>query len=417
MSIWIWERPSWPNFEFDEGRYKGFHRQFEFNRQNMLAGVIFFDDQDKENFRIAVTGMEALKSSEIEGERMDLPKLIGSIKANFASFNRSPRKSIVAMMADVYRNFSKPLTHKTLKKWNEHVLAVREGFDGIKIVGDYRQHPEPMQIVDGRLDGLGRVYYEAPPSEVMEAEMDGFIKWYNRTGRNGEEPLPPLIRAGLAHLYFVAIHPFEDGNGRIARAISERALSEYIGEPTLISLSHAIANSGNQYYDALRAATALGDVETWLEYFCETVLEAETLTRQKLFIAAMKKDIEQNHSDLSEPQKKLLERMMEDDFKGDMSPEKYEKINRKILFKNQAEGGSSDDLAHNHLEDLVRRGLLKHMDKSTPERPRYELAMPHGYDRAVSNGAVVKPAKPQKPRRPLPVRGVKIRSPRVCSHK
>ena len=304
MTMWIWQKEPWPDFKYDQKRYTGYHRKFEFNRQNMLAGVIFFDDQDQEDFRIQVTGMEALKSSEIEGERLDLPGLIGSIRANFANFNPSPRKSIASMMADVYRNFARPLTHEVFFKWNEHVLAVRDSFSNINLVGQYRKHEDPMQIVDGRLDGNARVFYEAPPSSDMQSEMDAFIDWYARTGCEGSDPLPPLIRSGLAHLYFVAIHPFEDGNGRMARALSERALSEYIGEPTLISLSHAIANSGNRYYDALRSATAGGDIDAWLEYFCDTVLEAQKLTRKKLFMTAMKKDIEKNHDDMNEGQKK-----------------------------------------------------------------------------------------------------------------
>lgn len=399
MSRWIWEKEPWPDFKYDESRLKGFQRKFEFNRQNMLAGIISFDEEDKEDFHIAVTGMEAFKSSEIEGERLDLPSLIGSIKANFNTFDENPRKSILSMMVDLYRNFAAPLTHETLMRWNADIMAGVSGpFEGVSEIGVYRTHPEPMQIVDSNLCSP-KVCYEAVPSDKVPEEMEDFIQWYERTGKNGLEPLPALIRAGLAHLYFVAIHPFEDGNGRISRAIAEKALSEHIGEPTLISLSHAIADSGNKYYDALQSATSSNDVTKWLEYFCETVLEAQKLTRKKLYFAAFKRDVEQKHTDLNDRQKKILSRMLDKDIKGGLSTEKYVKINKQRSF-NDMSGRTSEQMAQADIDDLIARQLLRVSSKMETKLPRYELRIPDLYDQAISGGIVVvpQPKKPQKKR-------------------
>ena len=143
-------------------------------------------------------------------------------------------RGIAEMMVDLYRNFASPLTEAMLFCWHQMLM---EGDRTIGVVGGYRRHEDPMQVVSGP-DYKRVVHFEAPPSSRVAAEMASFISWFNDTGSGGRRSLPPLTRAGLAHLYFVSVHPFEDGNGRIARAIAERALAQALGRPSQIGRAH-----------------------------------------------------------------------------------------------------------------------------------------------------------------------------------
>ncbi len=149
------------------------------------------------------------------------------------------------MMVDIYSTYAAHLTHKTLFRWHEMLLS----FDKrLRSIGSYRQHDDAMQIVYGRLD-RPVVHFEAPPSSQVPEEMDRHIDWFNRTAPGAEEPLPALTRAGLSHLYFESIHPFEDGNGRLGRALAEESLAQSIGQPSLIVLAFSIERQRKDYYD------------------------------------------------------------------------------------------------------------------------------------------------------------------------
>jgi hypothetical protein len=170
------------------------------------------------------------------------------------------------MMADVYLRFAKPLSHDLLFSWHKMVMA---GERRIDVIGNYRQHAEPMQVVSNRLDNP-RIHFEGPPSVRVKAEMDGFVSWFNNTSPKGKAPLPALTRAGIAHLYFESIHPFEDGNGRIGRALSEKALAQNIGEPSLIALAYTIERHRKRYYDMLEQSNKDNAITDWLVYFANT---------------------------------------------------------------------------------------------------------------------------------------------------
>ncbi|UGU14397.1 Fic family protein [Sinomicrobium kalidii] len=135
-------------------------------------------------------------------------------------------------------------------------------------IRSYRTHDDPMQIVSGPVNRPG-LHYEVPPSHQVKKEMDLFISWFNST-----ESLDLLTRAGIAHLYFESIHPFEDGNGRIGRAVSEKALSQSLQRPTLIAISHTIEHDKKEYYEALHQNSTGLDITEWLIYFCKMVLQA-----------------------------------------------------------------------------------------------------------------------------------------------
>lgn len=221
----------------------------------------------------------------------------------------------------------------------------------IETVGSYRTHTEPMQIVSGE-PGLAEIHFEAPPSTRVPAEMDTFLSWFNDTAPSGKTPLPPLTRAGLAHLYFESIHPFEDGNGRIGRAISEKALAQSIGEPSLIALAYTVERHRKRYYEMLEASSMNTTITDWLVYFANTILDAQRTTLARVdFSVAKAKFYERFRDQFNKRQEKVIGRMFREGvygFKGGLSAENYLAITK-----------TSRATATRDLRDLVARGALK----------------------------------------------------------
>jgi Fic family protein len=230
-----------------------------------------------------------------------------------------------------------------------------------------------MQVVSGGI-GQERVHFEAPPSERVGKEMDGFIAWFNDSASDGPTPLPGLTRAGIAHLYFESIHPFEDGNGRIGRALSEKALAQTLGQPSLIALAYTIERARKAYYDGLERSSADNAITPWLVYFAETILEAQRNTLRRVdFYIAKTKFFERLKGQLNARQEKALARMLRegiDGFKGGISAENYIAITR-----------ASRASATRDLQDLVTKGALTR----TGERrhARYHLKLSDDGDWAV----------------------------------
>jgi Fic family protein len=259
------------------------------------------------------------------------------------------------MMVDLYRTYDQPLDQPMLYRWHEMLM---KGRSDLRDIGRYRTHEEPMQVISNRLDRL-EIHFEAPPSTVVPKEMARFVEWFNRTSPGGETVLPPITRAGIAHLYFVTIHPFEDGNGRIGRAVSEKALSQAVGQPTLLALADAIKQRQKEYYRALQDANKTNEITPWLEWFADTVVLAQESTQIRVeFLIEKAKLLNRLRDQLNPRQEKALLRMFEEGpggFKGGMSAEKYIRIT-----------STSRATATRDLQDLVekgaliRRGELKH---------------------------------------------------------
>jgi Fic family protein len=207
-----------------------------------------------------------------------------------------------------------------------------------------------MQIVSGRVD-RPVVHFEAPPSEQVPAEMDRYVAWFNRTGPSGDAPLPALTRAGISHLYFESIHPFEDGNGRLGRALAEKSLAQNIGQPSLIALAFTIERKRKDYYDQLERHQKTLDVTPWLVWFAEAVLEAQQITLNRVGFFIAKAHFYDRHRDqLNDRQAKVIARMFREGpegFKGGLSAEKYISIT-----------GTSRATATRDLQDLVEIGAL-----------------------------------------------------------
>jgi Fic family protein len=350
--IWNWQQPGWPRFTYRQAALEPLERQFLIGAGEAFGILKHVGRDDQESLKVELISEEAVKTSAIEGEILDRDSVQSSLRYQFGLAPEDRRvapaeRGIAEMMADLYRSFSDALTHETMFAWHRMLMS---GERRVQAIGSYRTHAEPMQVVSGRAD-RPKVHFEAPPSSTMAAEMDAFVEWFNRTAPAGDEPLPPLTRAGLAHLYFVAIHPFEDGNGRIARALSEKSLSQNLGRPSLIALSYTIERSRKAYYAALENNNKELEITDWLIYFAQTVVEAQRNTIKRVdFYLAKAKLYDRLRGKLNARQDKVIARMFRegiDGFQGGLSAENYIAIAR-----------TSRASATRDLQDLVAIGAL-----------------------------------------------------------
>lgn len=350
--MWNWQQKDWPNFLYKKSLLDEHEERF-LRQSGVLQGAYkHIKYEDKNALAIDLMSDEALKTSEIEGEYLNRDSLRSSIRRHFG-FQEDNRKippaerGMADMMVDLHRNFSGPLTHEAMFNWHRMINGGRED---ITDIGKYRTHEDAMQVISGPINKR-KVHFEAPPSNVLKSEMGRFIKWFNKSAPSGASPLPALTRAGIAHLYFVSIHPFEDGNGRIARALAEKALAQSLGQPTLIALSHIIEIHKKKYYDKLELNNKDCEITDWLMYFAKTILEAQDYTQDMLeFLIEKTKLYDKIKGQLNERQNKVVERMFRqglDGFKGGLSAEKYINIT-----------GASRATATRDLHELVKIGAL-----------------------------------------------------------
>lgn len=283
---------------------------------------------------IEIMVSEAVKTSEIEGEYISRRDVKSSICNNLGlstpkeQVNDKRAEGAATLMLLVRDHYNEPLSEKMLFKWHEALMI---GDRRLK-KGAWRTHKEPMQVVSGPI-GKQKVHFEAPPSDQVPKEMKAFIKWFNDTAPGGKNEIGrPSVRSALAHVYFESIHPFEDGNGRIGRAISEKALSQGAGRRILLSLSAAIEEKRNDYYDALNAAQYRLDATDWVEYFVQTCLDAQIQAEETInFTLKKAKLFDRFEKDMNERQLKVIRRMLEDgpdSFEGGMSAKKYRAITK-----------------------------------------------------------------------------------------
>jgi Fic family protein len=352
--MWNWQRKQWPNFIYDSNLLMAQEAAFMKNAGVIVGSYQHVSDDQKRQLMVSVLLDEALKTSEIEGELLDRDSVQSSLQKQLGlkplpSRPRvsGPEAGVAEVMVDLFRNFSAPLSKDMLCNWHIALMANQWGIDTI---GDYRKSLEPIQVVSGAY-GRYKVHFEGPPSERVPTEMAAFIGWFNKTAPQGTSPMPALTRAALAHLYFVAIHPFEDGNGRIARALAEKALAQAIGAPSLTSLSMAIQNKRTDYYSALAANNRELTVQTWLEYFAQAAQEGQQLTLALVsFHLAKAKFYQHYQGRLNTRQEKVVGRIFAQGlkgFEGGLSTKNY------IAITQAARATATRDL-----NDLVAQGVL-----------------------------------------------------------
>jgi Fic family protein len=349
---WNWQQPDWPAFTYDPAALEPLERQFLLRCGEFIGVFKHVGLQDQDTLKIELLSDEAVKTSEIEGEVLNRDSVQSSLRQQFGLATDGRRippaeRGIAEMMVDLYRSFAAPLAHESIFAWHKMIMS---GGGRIKVVGAYRTHAEPMQVVSGAIANR-KVHFEAPPSTRMQEEMDAFVSWFNATGPDGRHALPALTRAGIAHLYFVSIHPFEDGNGRIGRALAEKSLAQNLGRPTLIASAYTIERSRRAYYTALERNNKDLEITEWLTYFAQTILEAQSSTIKRLdFYLAKAKLYEKLRGQLNERQEKAIARMFRegiDGFKGGLSAENYISITK-----------TSRATATRDLQNLVEKGAL-----------------------------------------------------------
>lgn len=365
---WNWQQSTWPAFRYDAAALAPLEKRFLLHAGEFIGACRHIGPDDQETLKIELISDEAIKTSEIEGEMLNRKSVQSSIIHQFGLGAAAPRvrpveRGIAEMMVDLYRTFEAPLTGKVLFRWHEMLLG---GDKTVGIVGGYRRHADPMQIVSGP-DYKRTVHFEAPPSSHVGGEMKTFIGWFNDSGPKAKQPLAPLERAALAHLYFVSIHPFEDGNGRIGRAIAEKALAQGLGRPSLVALSYTIERGRKDYYAALERNNKGSEVTEWMEYFANTILEAQANTLKRVeFYLAKTRFYDRLRGALNPRQEKAIGRMFRegiDGFKGGMSAEKY------IAITDASRATATRDL-----QDMVTKGALTRTGEL--RHTRYHLNLP-----------------------------------------
>lgn len=365
---WNWQQPDWPNFSWKQARLLKAEARFLVEAGEYAGTAKHLGADDREQLTVEAMSTEALTTSEIEGEILDRSSVQSSIRRQLglATDHRkvgAAEQGVSEMMVDLHHTCAEPLSHDMLFRWHRMLTSGRRD---LKDAGSYRTHIEPMQVVSGAIHDP-KVHFEAPPSKSVPAEMSRFIDWFNRSAPGNADPLPALTRAGIAHLYFICIHPFEDGNGRIGRAIAEKVLAQSLGHPTLTALAATILAKRNAYYAALEANNKHQEITPWLAWFAATAIEAQRRSISLVdFLIDKTRLLDRLRDQLNERQKKALLRMLREGpkgFEGGLSAGKYASIT-----------GASPATATRDLADLVAKHAL--VRSGEQRHTRYEIAIP-----------------------------------------
>lgn len=352
MSKYIHQHPGWPDFHWDQNKLSIVLAEVRFRQGKLLGGMESLGFNLQAEASLQTLTLEIIKSSEIEGEILNVDQVRSSIARRLGldvvGLVPSDRNvdGVVEMMLNATQSYQEELTVDRLFGW--HASLFPSGRSGMyKIVsGAWRNNTkqDPMQVVSGAI-GRGKVHFQAPDSELIEDEMARFLNWFNTHGF-----IDPVLKAGITHLWFVTIHPFDDGNGRIARAITEMQLAR-ADESTqrFYSMSAQIRLERNKYYSMLEA-TQKGtlDITEWLEWFLQCLGRALSATDQTL-ASVMRKASLWNAPDtktLNDRQKLMLNRLLEN-FEGKLTSSKWAKMAK-----------CSQDTAVRDIQDLIERGFL-----------------------------------------------------------
>ncbi len=350
--MYIWEHPAWPRLTWDDGKVLEPLATARLKQGRLLGGMASLGFDLKREAQLGTLTEDVIKSSEIEGEVLDrdsvrssLARHLGLTAAAIAPADRRT-EGIAEMMLDATENYRVLLTSERLLGWQAALFPT--GYSGMHRIktGAWRDDAEgPMQVVSGPV-GRQRVHFQAPPAQELDAEIKAFLEWFNR--RNKPEG---LLRAGLAHLWFVTIHPFEDGNGRVARAIADQALaqSENLGQ-RFYSMSSQIRKERSAYYDALESAQqGTLDVTDWLVWFLDCLSRAIDDAESVCADVMRKANFWQRYArePFTKRQTVVLNRFL-DGFEGKLTSRKWAAI-----------GKCSIPTAQRDINDLLERGILR----------------------------------------------------------
>jgi Fic family protein len=363
MAKYIYENRNWTKFTWQDKNINVFFGEVRLMQGKIIGQMNTLGFSAKEEVTLTALTLDVVKSSEIEGELLNYDQVRSSIARrlgiNTAGLMPSNRhiEGVVEMMLDATQRHTLPLTEKRLFGW--HAALFPTGFSGpYKIeVGQYRSGE--MQVVSGAM-GKEKVHYEAVKSELVKAEMDKFLDWFNN-----DNNLDLVLKAAIAHFWFIIIHPFDDGNGRIGRAITDMLLAraEDSGE-RFYSMSSQILIERKQYYEVLQKVQhSTGDITEWLVWFLNclknAMLATENTTQKIMYKVEFWKLHEQ--TPINERQRLVLNKLF-DGFDGKLQTSKWAKIAK-----------TSTDTALRDIKDLVEKGILQQTNEGG-RNANYELS-------------------------------------------
>ena len=329
------------------------------------------DETARNTLIVDALAWDGWATSAIEGEFLSRSSLQSSLRRRLGlpdepgAPNGRREQGLAEMLLSTMETWREPLTAETMKAWQRTLCGHRLDLD---VVGEYRTGPEPMQVVSARA-----VHYEAPPAAAVADEMARFVRWFNDSEPGGAQPIPAVQRAAWAHHHFVTIHPFEDGNGRIARQLAGKALMQGAESPIAPALATAIEQHRSQYYDALKAPQRFKEprLDAWLQHFAEMVAEGQAgMLSMARFAAAQAMFRDEYRDALSANQSKVAKRLFEAGpagFLGGLSTKNYATIAK-----------VPEQTAARDIADMVALGALRAIPtpRAGADRGvRFELAL------------------------------------------
>ena len=354
---YVWQSPSWPKFRWDDAALLQPLGHCRFQQGSLLAQMRALGFEDRQQARADVLVEEVLKTFEIEGERLDpravrssVARRLGLQTAGLPLVRNQHADGVVEILLDATQYHENELTAERLFGW--HAALFPTGYSGlhkIRVAAWRDDRNGPMRVVSGPI-GREKIHYQAIPAERLDDEMDRFMRWW----RESQQEVDGILRAGAAHLWFVALHPFDDGNGRIARSLTEMALAQ---DETLAtryySISSRIMAERESYYAILdRTNKGDGDITEWMIWFLDCVTKAILQANSLLGNVMQKSRFWQCHAQtvLNDRQRKVVNRLLEaghGGFEGGLTNRKYAGI-----------AHVSRATAQRELADLVRKGFI-----------------------------------------------------------
>jgi len=348
MAKYIYQYKNWPAFDWQDKVIN-----FVFGEVKLLQGKIIgqmnaLGFSAKEEATLSALTLDVVKSSEIEGELLNYDQVRSSIARrlgiNMAGLVPSSRhiEGVVEMMLDATQRYTMPLTEERLFGW--HAALFPTGYSGPYKIETGKYRTGEMQVVSGAM-GKEKVHYEAVPPQLVKAEMERFLDWFNN-----DTMYDPVLKAGIAHFWFVIIHPFEDGNGRIGRAIADMALARAEGSgERFYSMSSQILLERKRYYEVLKKVQhSTGDITEWLEWFLNCLKNAMSTTEHTTQRILRKAEFWKlhEHTSINERQRRILNLLL-DGFDGKLQTSKWAKITK-----------VSTDTALRDIKGLIKEGIL-----------------------------------------------------------
>ena len=359
---YIYEYSNWPVFEWDDSKIQLVLGQVRHLQGRVLGQMSSLGFKVQEEALLSTLTQDVLKSSEIEGEnlnydqvRSSIAKRLGIEIGGFVHVGREV-EGVVEMLLDATQNYEAPLNHERLYSW--HAALFPTGRSGMYKIEVAKYRTGEMVIVSGPM-GKEKIHYEAPKAIQVKEEMDRFLDWFN-----SETKIDPVLKAAIAHFWFIIIHPFDDGNGRIARAISDLMLARSDGSTQrFYSLSSQILIERKAYYNILQQVQfSQGDITEWLDWFLNCLYRSMESSKEAMSQVLRKSDFwERNkETELNSRQRLMLNKLL-DGFDGKLKSSKWAKITK-----------CSPDTALRDIKDLIKKGILR-QEKSGGRSTSYEL--------------------------------------------